>query len=386
MQGSASAGEGQRGQPVGAAALVSSSSAGACRSCLSAELPVRARPSPRRRRPFGGFSSGAAAWPISRARPPTLTRAVPSSALPSVPASFPLKPMSSSSLPRRSYDPLRLFVIPLPAFLSRLSLGPHKRSIGVHLAGALFALGWWCFIDAVIQSGRDARREDSTGPHVNFADWSAGLIATRASSLLLTSSLVGASLVRTRRGRRADAPLRPASPFARVTPSRHAHRQPDRQGPARVRRLRRRVDDGLARAPRPLLRLCAARRRPRRLHRASPFVLPRRCVWFLSSVCLPFCSVRAASTPLDGQRGGRVASPDGAGGRTQPRSARQVIRRRLVRARRRHPAGATPSLQHPPLLPRPSRARLELPTRHPYSAPSCPPDVFPPPTNDCAPR
>jgi len=104
---------------------------------------------------------------------------------------------SSSSLPRRPYDPLRLFILPIPDFLSkRLSLGRHKRALLVHLAGALFALGWWCFVDAVIMSGKHRRAaagggggegEDGggggVGPYVTFADWSTGLIATRTLPL-----------------------------------------------------------------------------------------------------------------------------------------------------------------------------------------------------------
>ena len=37
------------------------------------------------------------------------------------------------SLPRSNYDPRRVFVNPFPEF----SLGKHRRTVGVYLAGAL---------------------------------------------------------------------------------------------------------------------------------------------------------------------------------------------------------------------------------------------------------
>ncbi|EPQ26743.1 uncharacterized protein PFL1_05722 [Pseudozyma flocculosa PF-1] len=87
------------------------------------------------------------------------------------------------SLPRRSYDPRRVCLFPmpqLPAFIQT-----NKRSFGIYLSGALFALGWWFFLDACIISSLTLKppRDPSLpfeppATHISFADWVPGLCAT----------------------------------------------------------------------------------------------------------------------------------------------------------------------------------------------------------------
>jgi hypothetical protein len=73
------------------------------------------------------------------------------------------------SLPRSNYDPRRVCLNPFPG----LDLGKHRRTVGVYLAGALFALANWTFIDAAVLSAH-APAEESTA-HVSFVDWVPGL-------------------------------------------------------------------------------------------------------------------------------------------------------------------------------------------------------------------
>ncbi|KIY44164.1 UPF0220-domain-containing protein [Fistulina hepatica ATCC 64428] len=83
------------------------------------------------------------------------------------------------SLPRSDYDPRRVCLNPFPEF----TLGRHKRTIGIYLAGALFALANWTFFDAAIlsahahspwgQPGNDDSREPPV--HVTFVDWIPGI-------------------------------------------------------------------------------------------------------------------------------------------------------------------------------------------------------------------
>jgi len=64
---------------------------------------------------------------------------------------------------------------PFPA----LSLGKHRRTVGVYLAGALFALANWIFIDAAVLSAHTHSpwgQPDSDPPvHVSFVDWIPGI-------------------------------------------------------------------------------------------------------------------------------------------------------------------------------------------------------------------
>jgi len=79
------------------------------------------------------------------------------------------------SLPRANYDPRRVCLNPFPG----LTIGKHKRTVGVYLAGGLFALANWVFIDAAILS-KHARspwgQPDEPAPvHVTFLDWIPGI-------------------------------------------------------------------------------------------------------------------------------------------------------------------------------------------------------------------
>ncbi|GAA5821906.1 hypothetical protein JCM11251_004772 [Rhodosporidiobolus azoricus] len=87
----------------------------------------------------------------------------------------------ASSLPLRSGDPRRVFLINLP----KINLGPRKREFLVYFAGALFAFGWWAFLDASILSAHakpiknpEDSPYDPIPVHVTFADWAPGLCAT----------------------------------------------------------------------------------------------------------------------------------------------------------------------------------------------------------------
>ncbi|KDN48182.1 UPF0220-domain-containing protein [Tilletiaria anomala UBC 951] len=96
------------------------------------------------------------------------------------------------SVPRRSYDPRRVCLMPLPSLPPFLR--NHKRSVMIYLSGALFAIGWWLFIDACILSSATWKRalppvpggpdDDHTPPpdapfvSINFADWVPGLCGT----------------------------------------------------------------------------------------------------------------------------------------------------------------------------------------------------------------
>ncbi|KAI8366742.1 uncharacterized protein BYT42DRAFT_587728 [Radiomyces spectabilis] len=64
-----------------------------------------------------------------------------------------------------------IFVIPNP-----LSFLAHKgRTIGSYLAGGLVALGWWIFIDAVIQASSD-HTDDAV--KMGFEDWFSGILTS----------------------------------------------------------------------------------------------------------------------------------------------------------------------------------------------------------------
>ncbi|BGP14981.1 hypothetical protein JCM10213_007215 [Rhodosporidiobolus nylandii] len=88
--------------------------------------------------------------------------------------------LASTKLPLRSTDPRRVCLISLP----KVNLGPRKREFLVYFAGALFAFGWWAFLDASISSAHAKPISDPDTPydpvpvHVTFADWAPGLCAT----------------------------------------------------------------------------------------------------------------------------------------------------------------------------------------------------------------
>lgn len=80
------------------------------------------------------------------------------------------------SLPRANYDPRRVCLNPFPEF----TLGKHKRTIGVYLAGALFAIANWAFLDAAILSAHSKNPWGQPGNedppvHVTFVDWIPGI-------------------------------------------------------------------------------------------------------------------------------------------------------------------------------------------------------------------
>ncbi|KAF7303866.1 hypothetical protein MIND_00616500 [Mycena indigotica] len=81
------------------------------------------------------------------------------------------------SLPRSQYDPRRVCLNPFP----NVDFGKHRRTVGVYLSGALFALAYWVFLDACIIS-KHAKAPwgppDDPAPapvHVTFVDWIPGL-------------------------------------------------------------------------------------------------------------------------------------------------------------------------------------------------------------------
>ncbi|KAH7098954.1 hypothetical protein BKA62DRAFT_711416 [Auriculariales sp. MPI-PUGE-AT-0066] len=81
------------------------------------------------------------------------------------------------SLPASSYDPRRVFLLSCPSINIK-----NKRTIGVYLAGALFALAQWTFFDAAILSAHahppaDAPH-DTIPVHVTFLDWVPGIATT----------------------------------------------------------------------------------------------------------------------------------------------------------------------------------------------------------------
>lgn len=81
------------------------------------------------------------------------------------------------SLPRANYDPRRVCLNPFPNFT--LPFSKHRRTIGVYLAGGLFALAIWTFLDAAVLSAHaraPADEPDRPAPvHVAFVDWVPGL-------------------------------------------------------------------------------------------------------------------------------------------------------------------------------------------------------------------
>ncbi|KAH7905530.1 hypothetical protein BJ138DRAFT_1103837 [Hygrophoropsis aurantiaca] len=78
------------------------------------------------------------------------------------------------SLPRSDYDPRRVCLNPFPD----VNFGKHRRTIGIYLAGALFALANWTFLDAAILSAHahSPYDEPQIPPpvHVAFVDWIPG--------------------------------------------------------------------------------------------------------------------------------------------------------------------------------------------------------------------
>ncbi|UZJ56793.1 hypothetical protein CBS101457_006113 [Exobasidium rhododendri] len=93
------------------------------------------------------------------------------------------------SLPRHSYDPRRVCLLPLPPMPRWVR--SNKRSFGIYASGALFSLAWWVFFDALLLSSIRSKEpplsggEDPNFPpwiappvKMSFADWVPGLLAT----------------------------------------------------------------------------------------------------------------------------------------------------------------------------------------------------------------
>ncbi|KAJ3919762.1 hypothetical protein F5877DRAFT_39529 [Lentinula edodes] len=76
------------------------------------------------------------------------------------------------ALPRSDYDPRRVCLNPFPD----LHLDKYKRTVGVYIAGALFAIANWTFLDAAVYSAH-ARVPwgDEPPVHVTFVDWVPGI-------------------------------------------------------------------------------------------------------------------------------------------------------------------------------------------------------------------
>ncbi|KAF8217449.1 hypothetical protein K438DRAFT_1952336 [Mycena galopus ATCC 62051] len=79
------------------------------------------------------------------------------------------------ALPRANYDPRRVCLNPFPD----VDFGKYRRPVGVYLAGGLFALANWLFLDAVILSAHAKApwgQPDTPVPvRVTFVDWLPGL-------------------------------------------------------------------------------------------------------------------------------------------------------------------------------------------------------------------
>ncbi|KAF8638690.1 hypothetical protein AX17_002012 [Amanita inopinata Kibby_2008] len=82
------------------------------------------------------------------------------------------------SLPRANYNPRRVCISPFP----EISFGKHRRTFGIYLAGALFAIANWTFLDAAILSAHAhspwGHGDEPPLPppvHVSFVDWIPGI-------------------------------------------------------------------------------------------------------------------------------------------------------------------------------------------------------------------
>ncbi|KAF9583929.1 hypothetical protein BGW38_008088 [Lunasporangiospora selenospora] len=69
----------------------------------------------------------------------------------------------------------RICLLPIPRIPR---LGPKARDTSIYIAGALFALGWWFFIDAVIYSKNWNYDNGYKKVSVEFVDWVPGICST----------------------------------------------------------------------------------------------------------------------------------------------------------------------------------------------------------------
>ncbi|KAF7967807.1 hypothetical protein HWV62_33003 [Athelia sp. TMB] len=101
------------------------------------------------------------------------------------------------SLPRSDYDPRRVCLNPFP----NVDLGKHRRTVGIYLAGALFALANWTFLDAAILSAHAHPPYDEpqvpSPVHVTFVDWIPGICSLLG---MLVVSLIDKDRIRGEEG------------------------------------------------------------------------------------------------------------------------------------------------------------------------------------------
>ncbi|KAF9136781.1 hypothetical protein BGX30_010863 [Mortierella sp. GBA39] len=69
----------------------------------------------------------------------------------------------------------RICLFPMPRIPR---LGPKARDAAIYISGALFALGWWFFIDAVIRSKNWDYDDGPKHVSVSFVDWVPGICST----------------------------------------------------------------------------------------------------------------------------------------------------------------------------------------------------------------
>ncbi|KAJ7912088.1 hypothetical protein B0H13DRAFT_2008132 [Mycena leptocephala] len=79
------------------------------------------------------------------------------------------------AVPRSNYDPRRVCLNPFP----EIDFGKYRRTVGVYIAGGLFALANWLFLDACIVSAHAKApwgQPDTPVPvHVSIVDWIPGI-------------------------------------------------------------------------------------------------------------------------------------------------------------------------------------------------------------------
>ncbi|KAF9998498.1 hypothetical protein BGZ80_007575 [Entomortierella chlamydospora] len=69
----------------------------------------------------------------------------------------------------------RICLFPIPRIPR---LGPKARDASIYISGALFALGWWFFIDAVVRSKNWNYNDGFKTTSVAFVDWVPGICST----------------------------------------------------------------------------------------------------------------------------------------------------------------------------------------------------------------
>ncbi|KAI8346427.1 hypothetical protein B0O80DRAFT_469013 [Mortierella sp. GBAus27b] len=83
----------------------------------------------------------------------------------------------------------RICLFPMPTIPR---LGPKARDGAIYVSGALFALGWWFFIDAVIRSKNWNFDDGFKSVSVEFVDWVPGICS--ALGMIVISCIDKAAL------------------------------------------------------------------------------------------------------------------------------------------------------------------------------------------------